>query len=577
LKALVEEIDNKTEKKVKRLWRKANTLYMQENFIKESKIREKICKLVPKNAQARHNFALSLSLAGEFVRAEEQFIIALQLDSTDSRSHNNYANILFFFRKDENSAVKHYLDAIYYSKDANEFSRHFHNYCIVLSLGSHNDNKEKIEWLSNNVLDKKFGGKFRKKNLKFHKELITVYVDINQAKLFWIENKWDGAINMLKKASIKCANLGLHGRSKGIMSISEDVLLTKEIASVVEKLSIDLDITMFRQKIIDLKEKIDKLLVSKIKYKVSYSNGVCFGVVVIHDLLKAIKLFCVSILSSLEYFTSKGKFSNVILNNVQMIHKLTANNFSYFGRQLSWVLDSLGNIISMCDRELDTIASKDLQLKTKNQYWLLFSKSLSNYKMDVSQLGKEVPIYREISFEDPLVTKLYQVELQDSLPSQVTSSIKMANHLFRHLTGIPIYFNESIESISELHKPCHSHIDFRIKIGALAQLFDISLSSLRKIVKNPENQWKSIKLLEVWFHQNALEYDANMLQIWRNIIDLRNSSFPYHPSTSRLILILNFFGSSFPIDYPKLWILILRRFLESIESFQEILSGLMFK
>ena len=562
-------------KEIECLWKKANALYLKGKFKQESEIRGEICKLAPKNAKARHNYALSLSLDGEFIKAEKQFIIALQLDPEDSRSHNNYANILFFFRKDEDSAFKHYLDSLYYSKDVNDFSRHFHNYCITLSLGSQKNNEEKLVWLIDNVIDKKFGGDFRRKNIDFFKGLVNVYLYINQAKLYWIENKWDYAVKELKKASEKCIVLKLDSFSKGVMNISEDVTLTKEIASAIEKVSIDLDLNIFQQNINDLYEKISKLIALKESMQLLFADGLCFGVVVILDLLNAIKLFSESILSSLEYFKSQEKFIDKISQNILMIHKVTAHNFSYFGRQLSWVLDLLKTIIKRCESELESIASEEMRLKIKEKYWLYFSTSLSNFKIDISQLGKEIPSYRGISFDDPLIAKLYQVEYRDFLPSKVTSGIKMVNHLFNDITGISHFFYENIELISEIHTPCRSESDFKIKIGALAQLFEINLSPLRKIVKNPDKQWKSIKIIETWFMENAIEYDSNMLQVWRYIIDLRNASFPYHPSNGRIIAIVKFFGSYFPINYPKLWYLILDNFLTSIEYFQKLLSNIL--
>lgn len=96
--------------KVKQLWNKADALYNQGHLEEESQIREEICRLLPKDAYARHNYALSLLLAGKFTQAEEQFIITLQLDPRQTRAHSNYGQLLFLFRRDVEAASEDPLD-----------------------------------------------------------------------------------------------------------------------------------------------------------------------------------------------------------------------------------------------------------------------------------------------------------------------------------------------------------------------------------------------------------------------------------------------------------------------------------
>lgn len=112
---------------------------------------------------------------------------------------------------------------------------------------------------------------------------------------------------------------------------------------------------------------------------------------------------------------------------------------------------------------------------------------------------------------------------------------------------------------------------FHIKIGALAQMFEIDTSPLRSKVRDAPTNWKSVKLLEEWATQNSLQYESSMFEVWRAVIDLRNASFPYHETDDRVVKLTAFFGHGYPPPYPELWMDVLRQFLTSIVSLRKLL------
>lgn len=159
-----------------------------------------------------------------------------------------------------------------------------------------------------------------------------------------------------------------------------------------------------------------------------------------------------------------------------------------------------------------------------------------------------------------------------SIASQIVDEIRTINFLFKQITDKnKNLFSEDIQIVNQLHTPCRSKEDYWMKIGSLALLFERDLEPLRALVREPDPAWKSIKLIEVWLQQNNIPYDLEMIQVWKNIKELRNTTFPYHSGNARIVNTLQFFDQGFPPDYPKLWESILERFLESLRKFRGIL------
>lgn len=171
--------------------------------------------------------------------------------------------------------------------------------------------------------------------------------------------------------------------------------------------------------------------------------------------------------------------------------------------------------------------------------------------------------------QENLSTERY-LETRD-MAAKITRSIKTCNMFFATLTQIPI-FTEDIEAISSLHLPCYGADDFKIKIGGLAELFQIDVKKWEPILKNFEPWMKRANtLLLKWLDENNIAYDHKKVKVWDAIIELRNSSFPYHPSNPESLKLIQFFHGSFPIKYPDLYGYILKMFLESLDMLETIL------
>ena len=159
-----------------------------------------------------------------------------------------------------------------------------------------------------------------------------------------------------------------------------------------------------------------------------------------------------------------------------------------------------------------------------------------------------------------------------TLARRITTAIKNCNLLFRDLTNVPILFREDIQAISVLHQPCSDENDFCVKLGALEELFQVDPKKWKPLLEKFDRKIKrGSTLLIRWLDERKIPYNRDKVKVWDAIINLRNVSFPYHPTNKKLIELVRFFGQSFPINYAKFYESILRMFLDSLEMLQRIL------
>jgi hypothetical protein len=172
---------------------------------------------------------------------------------------------------------------------------------------------------------------------------------------------------------------------------------------------------------------------------------------------------------------------------------------------------------------------------------------------------------------EELAKRSEQKYIREFLASKVIEEAESCNLLSRRgLSGD--FFNLNSTIVNAIHKECPDADAFHIKIGALAQMFEIDLTGLRSKVKNAETDWKSVRLLEEWVRDKLLQHEPDMFKVWKAIIDFRNASFPYHETDDRVVELTVLFGHKYPPDYSELWMDVLKRFLKSIGSFVDLLS-----
>ncbi len=167
-------------------------------------------------------------------------------------------------------------------------------------------------------------------------------------------------------------------------------------------------------------------------------------------------------------------------------------------------------------------------------------------------------------------------------PREILKEIQLINISFKQISGTKeVLIKITPDVASFMSAPCYSLIDFESKIGALASLLEINIKALREIVSSYENDWKGLKLLEVFFVEKNMYTDdlKNSLDILRDITTLRNKIAPYHtPSEKEALEILKNLGIALTASSPKEWErnadILLRKFLSALQKLREFLSPL---
>ena len=172
-----------------------------------------------------------------------------------------------------------------------------------------------------------------------------------------------------------------------------------------------------------------------------------------------------------------------------------------------------------------------------------------------------------------LLEELGIVEDLNTIALKIITLVPAINDQFSSMTSRSVkIFNDDMRIAAELFTPCSTQNDYVKKIGALVTFFEVKLDPLRNLIKNPDPNWKSIKLIETWLNENNVGRDSEILKIWSAIINLRNATFPYHPGDAKVIEVVKFFGHDFPLDYCELWSSILLKFCYSLIKFNKTLT-----
>jgi len=157
--------------------------------------------------------------------------------------------------------------------------------------------------------------------------------------------------------------------------------------------------------------------------------------------------------------------------------------------------------------------------------------------------------------------------------TDIIKKMTHANYLFQDRRRAELFKLDKPEILERLRKASIGEDDFVGKIASLASLFEVDVNPLRRLVPKYDPSWKSITLVEEMLKSEKVQFDPDIVNIWRKIIELRNST-PIHPDKPP-ISTLEFFGVTYPaVDYPILWENVLDKFQYSLNKFVKILFDL---
>jgi len=201
-----------------------------------------------------------------------------------------------------------------------------------------------------------------------------------------------------------------------------------------------------------------------------------------------------------------------------------------------------------------------------------FRKTVEKAKLDLQRKVDET--FEEVAKQGELpMLSFSKREARRARAKKMSNNMTRINYMFQDRRKAKLFTDDRSELVDRLDEACVSEDDFVGKIASLASLFTEDIDPLRRLVLNPDPCWKSITLVEKMLESEKVQFDPEMIKIWKKIRDLRNST-PIHPNNPP-ISTLEYFGVTYPnINYEQLWDTVLNRFDYSLERFKEALGNL---
>jgi len=201
--------------------------------------------------------------------------------------------------------------------------------------------------------------------------------------------------------------------------------------------------------------------------------------------------------------------------------------------------------------------------------YVVFRENVEKLKQEVKTLEEKV---QETAKQgETAILDLAKEQRKQYIKNKIIEKMSQANYLFQDRYKAELFKLDNREILDRLGKASVGKDDFVGKIASLASLFQVKLDPLRRLVPNPDSDWKSITLVEKMLENEKVQFDPEMIETWRNIVALRDST-PIHPDKPP-ISALEFFGEIYPdINYERLWDTILKKFLYSLETFVDVLA-----
>ena len=199
---------------------------------------------------------------------------------------------------------------------------------------------------------------------------------------------------------------------------------------------------------------------------------------------------------------------------------------------------------------------------------------IKNFEDYVSQLKKR---YIPIRFGGTRGQKFADEEKSNSIkiPKSDCDINDIVDEIIRKRRDLNVIFNSRFKTnlfkdhemaILDMGKPCSNEDDFNNRIQSLNTLIDeMHNKELGKYVDINKNG--SVNILEAFLEVKLPNYDKTIITNLRTIVILRSKKFPIHKDDPKFIRALSYFGfQNFPPDWEKLWKVVLKKYLESLEK-----------
>jgi len=155
----------------------------------------------------------------------------------------------------------------------------------------------------------------------------------------------------------------------------------------------------------------------------------------------------------------------------------------------------------------------------------------------------------------------------------IVQTIDVINSRFRARFRFPLFEIHEFRAPSDLGRQCHSGQDFDSNVQVLSCIMDwINDSDLRNAIRDKPPAG-SINALEAFLKQEFPRYDRRVIDNFRIIKSVRKK-YPTHRDSPEVLKAFEALDESYPPrDWAMAWLKLLRKFLESLNVLQELVSA----
>ena len=225
--------------RIEALHAKAARLHKERRFADEATVWREICEIEPNSPFWLHNLALALLHSDQFDECLPLFASLLKEAPTLSRVHNNFAMAALRLGVPPKFVVPHFIQALAFSEDADEFYRHLLNACnsVVYGFDDPTEADAVLDVLADCVLrliEQRSEPEYRHNNRGYLTRLIDVYRHMAQFRSFFAHAEWALAKGELDLARRGFRQMGLENAVRGLTSIQVTFELARSISAYVE-------------------------------------------------------------------------------------------------------------------------------------------------------------------------------------------------------------------------------------------------------------------------------------------------------------------------------------------------------
>jgi hypothetical protein len=155
----------------------------------------------------------------------------------------------------------------------------------------------------------------------------------------------------------------------------------------------------------------------------------------------------------------------------------------------------------------------------------------------------------------------------------IVQTFDVTNSRFAARFGFPLFKIHELRASSDLARQCHSEQDFDSNVQVASCMVDwINDSGLRTAIQDKPPAG-SINALEAFLKQEFPGYDRRVIDNFRIIKSVRKK-YPTHRDSPEVLKAFEALDESYPPrDWTMAWLKLLRKFLESLNVLQELVSA----